>query len=148
MYGMAISYLRCGKVASWRKADLCRVCSKICACGRPKQHQAKRCCKCLGLERRRKWDDLRWELFSTVRAGRFYAYYWTEDGTQRTLSRYQWVWEKAHDPVPPGYEIHHKNEHHADDRLDNLELLPKGYHRKLHGQLKSDRSDGPPEWTC
>lgn len=39
------------------------------------------------------------------------------------------------------YDIHHINHDHEDNRVENLILLPKDLHQKLHSLLKSARYD-------
>jgi len=47
-----------------------------------------------------------------------------------------WVWEQHHGPVPEGHDIHHKNQDRADYRIENLELVTHGDHRKVHAEMK------------
>jgi hypothetical protein len=42
------------------------------------------------------------------------------------------IWEQAYGPIPEGYQIHHKNEDRSDNRLENLECLTVGQHKRLH----------------
>ena len=42
------------------------------------------------------------------------------------------VWERAYGPVPDGYDVHHKDDVKSHNRLDNLELLSKLAHKRLH----------------
>jgi hypothetical protein len=42
------------------------------------------------------------------------------------------VWIAAHGPIPKGYVIHHRNENARDNRLENLELLSRAEHNRLH----------------
>lgn len=35
------------------------------------------------------------------------------------------------------YDVHHKNENKTDNRIENLEILLRGEHTKLHNQLKN-----------
>lgn len=44
-------------------------------------------------------------------------------------------WRKNGQIVPKGYEIHHKNGDHHDNRSSNLELLTAQEHRNHHGRL-------------
>jgi hypothetical protein len=41
------------------------------------------------------------------------------------------VYENAHGPVAKGFDIHHRNGIKSDNRLENLECLPKGHHMSL-----------------
>lgn len=43
------------------------------------------------------------------------------------------VWVSAGNPKPPpGWLLHHENENKTDNRLDNLALITKGEHNRLH----------------
>jgi hypothetical protein len=44
--------------------------------------------------------------------------------------------------IPEGYEIHHKDGNHENDNIDNLEMLIKGEHRRLHrlGKVNSEKT--------
>lgn len=44
------------------------------------------------------------------------------------------VWAAAGRELPPGFDIHHRNERKDDNRLQNLELLPHGEHSAAHAQ--------------
>lgn len=46
------------------------------------------------------------------------------------------VWEAFNGPVPNGYDVHHINNNRTDNRLENLQLLTKEEHQKLHGKDK------------
>ena len=57
-------------------------------------------------------------------------------GTRQYALEHRLVWIAAHGPIPDGYIIHHKNRDRTDNRLENLEMLPQGLHRRGH---KGDR---------
>jgi hypothetical protein len=43
------------------------------------------------------------------------------------------VWEFVNGPVPPGYDIHHRDDDKLNNRIDNLQLVTKTAHKRLHG---------------
>ena len=42
-------------------------------------------------------------------------------------------WKETGEIVPPGCNVHHKNEIKTDNRFDNLEILSHQEHAKEHG---------------
>lgn len=59
------------------------------------------------------------------------------------IRRYHYVWNRANpnDPVQPGDVIHHRNENHQDDRVENLEKTHQSKHAREHGTGRKHRSE-------
>jgi len=51
--------------------------------------------------------------------------------------KYRVEWEKIHGPIPAGYLLHHKNENPRDDSPDNLQLVTRAEHARLHKKKRS-----------
>lgn len=58
------------------------------------------------------------------------GYYSLTTGNRSLMHRY--VWEKEKGRIPQGYDIHHINEKKYDNRIENLECLPKAEHTKKY----------------
>lgn len=54
------------------------------------------------------------------------------NGKRQRLHRY--VWEYYNGEIPKGYDIHHKDHNKDNNELDNLELISKSQHSRLHCQ--------------
>lgn len=54
------------------------------------------------------------------------------------------VWERANGKIPPNFDIHHKDGNKLNYSLDNLELLSKSDHKRLHAGWV--RENG--QWTA
>ena len=42
------------------------------------------------------------------------------------------VWEAHFGPVPAGYELHHQNGNKLDNRIENLQLVTRLEHKRIH----------------
>jgi len=57
-------------------------------------------------------------------------YVWHKHNIFLRLHRY--IYEMHYGEIPKGYEIHHKDGNKLNNNIDNLEILTKSEHTKLH----------------
>lgn len=50
------------------------------------------------------------------------------------------IWVEEYGKIPAGFEVHHINRDHYDNRLENLVALPQWYHVQIHQDMQRDRS--------
>jgi len=55
---------------------------------------------------------------------------------------HQYIWEKNYGGVPEGFVLHHINLNKLDNRIENLQILPKREHHKLHDKLRKRNKKG------
>ncbi len=53
-------------------------------------------------------------------------------GERRLKMAHVLVWEEHHGPVPLGRELHHRNGDKLDNRIDNLQLVTRLEHKRIH----------------
>lgn len=51
---------------------------------------------------------------------------------KRTIYRHREVWEAAYGPIPPGMVIHHIDHDRCNNRLDNLAMMDRATHNRIH----------------
>jgi hypothetical protein len=65
-----------------------------------------------------------------------YATIWIN---RKCIKLHIYIWEKEHGEKPKGHDVHHKDFNKGNYNLDNLELLTKSDHLKLHaGWVRED----------
>lgn len=52
------------------------------------------------------------------------------------------VWEAHHGPIPPGFDVHHKDEDKHNNKISNLTLRQRGAHISEHRSRKRG------QWQC
>jgi hypothetical protein len=62
------------------------------------------------------------------------------------IRAHRYAYEKAHGPIPDGYDVHHVDEDKANNDPSNLEALPSGDHASLHGQKNASNLEWL-EWS-
>lgn len=55
---------------------------------------------------------------------------------------HRYVWEKEVGVIPPGWDIHHKDETKTNNELSNLECLPKSEHTRLYSPHNNQYTKG------
>ena len=49
-------------------------------------------------------------------------------------------WKNKGTLVPTGFEIHHKNGDHRDNRIKNLQILTSKEHKAIHAQINKNKA--------
>jgi len=68
------------------------------------------------------------------------GYYGLTTGNRMLMHRY--VWEKEIGKIPDGWDIHHINEDKTDNRIENLECLPKAEHTRKYSPHNNQYTKG------
>jgi hypothetical protein len=55
---------------------------------------------------------------------------------------HRYVWQKEKGPIPDGWDIHHINEVKGDNRIENLECLPKAEHTRKYSPHNNQYTKG------
>jgi hypothetical protein len=71
---------------------------------------------------------------------RAHGYYELTTGKRTLMHRY--VYEKEVGKIPNGYDIHHINELKSDNRVENLECLPKAEHTRKYSPHNNQYTKG------
>ena len=58
--------------------------------------------------------------------------YYSRSGGRGFLHRDKWEFYRG--PIPAGWQVHHKNGNHLDNRLANLECVPRAAHDAEHSE--------------
>lgn len=69
-----------------------------------------------------------------------HGYYELTTGNRTLMHRY--VWESKYGVIPCGWDIHHINEDKSDNRIDNLECLPKSEHTRKYSPHNNQYTKG------
>lgn len=67
--------------------------------------------------------------------------YYSLTTNDRTLM-HRYVWEKNYGKIPLNYDIHHINQLKHDNRIENLECLPKSEHTKKYSPHNNQYTKG------
>jgi hypothetical protein len=67
--------------------------------------------------------------------------YYSLTTKNRTLM-HRYVWENEKGKIPDGWDIHHINEQKGDNRIENLECLPKAEHTRLYSPHNNQYTKG------
>jgi len=62
--------------------------------------------------------------------------------TDDRILMHRYVYEFYNGRIPNGYDIHHKNELKHDNRIENLECLPKSEHTRLYSPHNNQYTKG------
>ena len=55
----------------------------------------------------------------------------------RRISEQRLVWEQNHGPIPDGMIVHHRDEDKLNNALENLELISREAHARMHARARA-----------
>lgn len=55
---------------------------------------------------------------------------------KKEFREHRMIWEEINGKIPEGFVIHHKDHNRSNNDIDNLELMSRSEHAKLHGKLR------------
>lgn len=79
------------------------------------------------------YDGIKFTLRNT-------GYYSMTTNNRQLMHRY--IWQKEKGAIPDGWDIHHINGEKWDNRIDNLECLPKSEHTRLYSPHNNQYTKG------
>jgi hypothetical protein len=56
-------------------------------------------------------------------------------GNHKTIDEHRLIWKNTFGEIPEGYVVHHKDGDGKNNSLDNLELMTRLEHNRLHFKL-------------
>jgi len=83
-----------------------------------------------------------WKGGIKIREGWRYIYV----GNGKYVEEHRLVWLKEYGDIPKGYIIHHINGIRDDNRIENLQMMTKSEHSKLHSKERDLAMEKNPNW--
>lgn len=85
------------------------------------------------------YDEKKWTISKTT------GYYRLTNSRKKHFSLHRYVYEKEKNTkIPSGYDIHHIDKDKTNNKIENLECLPKAEHTKryspYHNQFKNNKT--------
>lgn len=61
-------------------------------------------------------------------------------GRNKAFLMHRLIWEQAHGLTPSGHDVHHIDGDRANWQLDNLQLIERTAHQRMHRQTRSTKN--------